>query len=114
MTTNDIIALVGLLVVIAGLFATQWRAVQNQRDKDQENNRLLVDGLRAHTDMAIGDVHDRITRANETAQKVAKEEAMEVESRLTNVVRRFDEKLDKLGDKLDHILYNNNKTNGRG
>lgn len=100
MSTQDVIALIGLLVVIAGLFAGQWTALQAQRSKDQEANRLIVDALRTHTDMAIGEVHDRINRAAETT----KSDIAITDQRFREIINRFDDKLDRMSEKLDRMI----------
>ncbi|MDE2106150.1 MAG: hypothetical protein KGL39_53500 [Patescibacteria group bacterium] len=90
MTTADILALLGLLLTFAALMAAQWRTLQNQRDRDEEAFRGMIDALRDHVDEGLGEVHERI---NHSATKA---ETHLIEDRVMGGLRRVEEKLDRL------------------
>lgn len=90
MNITEILSLLFLLLTVAGMMVGQWRALQSQRDADREATRIMIDALRAHTDMEIGALHERVNRAE------TKEEANIRESRLSQTLVRLESKLDRL------------------
>lgn len=101
MSTSDVIQGLILLAAVIGAFSAQWITIQNQRDKDQDMNRLLIDALRTHTDMALDETHERINKlVSETATK---SDLSAAEHRFAVAVDRFDAKLDRVNDKLDRM-----------